>query len=174
MTKTGKAKQLGKQLIGYPDEVVPVISSKDYLSQYAHNPGHHVRTSDTRGLPCSPIPRSPRTSSGCSRYLDGSLDTVSFFPSVDKLYFQCLNFVNRPWMVDWGCHCWLNCWHGPRSTGYVVRPGKPLSLATMSSFSLYVDCYALARVWSLFFLCWRPDLLCRYSIQMPLTYAHLV
>ncbi|KAF8921513.1 sulfate permease [Mucidula mucida] len=42
MTKTGKAKQLGKQLIGYPDEVVPVISSKDYLSQYAHNPGHHI------------------------------------------------------------------------------------------------------------------------------------
>ncbi len=40
---TSTAKRLGKRIIGYPEEIVPVVSSKDYVLQYTENPGKRVR-----------------------------------------------------------------------------------------------------------------------------------
>ncbi|SJL01238.1 related to sulfate permease II [Armillaria ostoyae] len=39
---TSTAKRLGKRIIGYPEEIVPVVSSKDYVLQYTKNPGKRV------------------------------------------------------------------------------------------------------------------------------------
>ncbi|KAG7446123.1 sulfate permease [Guyanagaster necrorhizus] len=36
------AKRLGKRIIGYPEEIVPVVSSKDYVLQYTQDPGKRV------------------------------------------------------------------------------------------------------------------------------------
>lgn len=37
-------KRLGKRIIGYPEETVPVISSKDWLGRFVRNPKQPVRS----------------------------------------------------------------------------------------------------------------------------------
>lgn len=48
---TASAKRLGKRVIGYPEEVVPVISSKDWFNQFGGNPANSVRSFRTGRLP---------------------------------------------------------------------------------------------------------------------------
>ncbi|RDB24002.1 putative sulfate permease C3H7.02 [Hypsizygus marmoreus] len=42
MPSTATAKRLGKRFIGYPEKSVPVVSSADWVKQYATNPKRHV------------------------------------------------------------------------------------------------------------------------------------
>lgn len=42
MPTVSSAKELGKRVIGYPQQTVPVVSAADWVSQYTSNPRQRV------------------------------------------------------------------------------------------------------------------------------------
>ncbi|KAG5639596.1 hypothetical protein H0H81_010798 [Sphagnurus paluster] len=42
MPSTASAKRLGKRIIGYPEEIVPVVTVKDWATQYTSNPKQRI------------------------------------------------------------------------------------------------------------------------------------
>lgn len=53
MAAANKLKSAGKKIIGYPEEIVPVVSSRDWVKHQARNPKQRVSARVIRCLPTS-------------------------------------------------------------------------------------------------------------------------
>lgn len=51
MASTDKLKNVGKKIIGYPEETVPVVSSRDWVKDRTHSPRQKVSTHSILLLP---------------------------------------------------------------------------------------------------------------------------
>ena len=117
------AKRLGKRIIDYPEETVPVISTTEWLGRFYNDPKQDVSKKYNHVFHILIRPFQVKD------YLLSLFPILTWITRYSQLIYKssslnCIDIRYRCWVAEWRCYRWFNRRSGPRTSGTFLCTGE--------------------------------------------------